>query len=350
MGDVVALRPHRDAGPDGVRALDALEAWLAEYAALGGRSPVSIDSQRRHVTATLEHVAGEAGVPVAELVLEACTRDEVAAALLAYRTAPDARYTTNPSAAGTWKSDESIRRRTSALRTFFGWCVRTDRLLRDPTVTIDAPPAKPPLPKAFTEAEARAILTAAMGGPWPERDVAVVSVALGCGPRLAELAGMSVPDVHGDPPGLITVLGKGRKERRLALNPLASSALATYLKSRSERLRHHAIDERALWLACRPRRHVGTHATTATWSMGLSRTGMADIIDRCLRDAGVRRPGQRVHALRHTFATLALASHAYTLRELQEALGHESLATTGRYIKVTSDDLVRAAAAHPLAR
>lgn len=92
-----------------------------------------------------------------DLSLEDCTRDGVAEALLAYRTAPDARFTSNPSAASTWKSDESIRGRTSALRTFFGWYVRTDRLLRDPTVTIDAPPTKPPLPKAFTESEARAI-------------------------------------------------------------------------------------------------------------------------------------------------------------------------------------------------
>lgn len=207
---------------------------------------------------------------------------------------------------------------------------------------------QPSLPKAFTEAEARAILAAALDGPWPERDVAVISVALGCVPRLVELAGMAVPDVLGEPPEVITVLGKGRKERRLVLNPLPSSALSTYLESRAERLRHHAIDGRALWLTCRPRRHIGP-SKTVTWSTGLSRTGMADIIDRCLREAGVRCPGPRVHALRHTFATLALASRAYTTRELQEELGHASLATTGRYVKVTTDDLTRSAAAHPLA-
>jgi site-specific recombinase XerD len=83
--------------------------------------------------------------------------------------------------------------------------------------------------------------------------------------------------------------------------------------------------------------------------MGLTRHGLAEIIGRCLEDAGVRRPGLRVHALRHTFATLALTSRAYTVRELQEALGHASLGTTGRYLKVTDDDLTRAASAHPLA-
>lgn len=102
---------------------------------------------------------------------------------------------------------------------------------------------------------------------------------------------------------------------------LARSALARYIDSRAGRLTQHAIDETALWLACRPRRTVGAGGNVS-WSMGLTRHGVTEIIDRCLRDAGVRRPGQRVHALRHTFATLALSSRAYTLRELQEALGH----------------------------
>lgn len=224
-----------------------------------------------------------------------------------------------------------------------------DRLLRDPTVTIESPKAKPPLPKAFSEDEARAILTAALDGPWPERDVAALTIALGCGPRLAELAGIRIVDIDGTPPTAITVLGKGRKERRLALNPLAATSLVTYLDSRTDRLRRHAVTEQALWVATRPRRLPDT-GDRPQWTMALSRHGLVEIVDRCLSAAGVRRPGQRVHALRHTFATLALASHAYTLRELQEALGHESLATTGRYIKVTSDDLARAAAAHPLAR
>lgn len=346
MGEVVALR--RSSGAQ-VRALDALDDWLAEYAGVGGRSPASVDSQRRHVTATLSHVASAAGAPLEELQLEACTRDAVVAALLAYRSAPDARFTTNPARAGTWKSDESVRRRASALRTFCGWCVRTSRLVSDPTLTIETPRAKPPLPKAFTEDEARAILTAALDGPWPARDVALINVALGCGPRLAELAGMTTGDVAGDPPAAITVIGKGAKERRLALNPLSAATLTEYLAKRTDRLRRVAMAEDALWVACRPR-STGTTDGNPTWSMALTRHGVAEVIGRCLEQAGLRRPGLRVHALRHTFATLALTSRAYTLRELQDALGHESLATTGRYLKVTDDDLSRAASAHPLAR
>jgi site-specific recombinase XerD len=347
MGEVVALHPVR--GSESVLALGALGDWLAEYAGVGGRSPASVDSQRRHVVGTLAHIADTADVAVGELLLVACTRDAVVAALLSYRSAPDARFTTNPSEAGTWKSDESIRRRASALRTFFGWCVRTERLLQDPTLTIETPRAKPALPKAFTETEARAVLAAALNGPWPARDVALLNVALGCGPRLAELASMKVADVDGKPPAAITVLGKGSKERRLALTPLASSTLTAYLSERRGHLRRLAVADSMLWQALRPRRSIDQTGSPA-WSMGLTRHGVAEIIGRCLEEADVCRPGLRVHALRHTFASLALTSRAYTVRELQEALGHASMATTGRYLKVTDEDLTRAASGHPLAR
>jgi integrase/recombinase XerC len=345
MGKVIVLRPLR--GADGLLALDALESWLAEYAGVGGRSPVSVDSQRRHVRATLSHIAAAAAaVPVDELELAECSRETVVEALLTYRTAPDARFTTHPDRAATWKSDESVRRRASALRTFFGWCVRTERLLQDPTLTIQTPRAKPALPKALSESEDRAVLVAALGGPWPARDVALLNVAVGAGPRLAELVGMRTTDLSGDPPVAVTVLGKGAKERRLSRSPLAGSTLGSYLTERAERLRALAVDDDALWLACRPTDRGGS----PSWSMELTRHGVAEIIGRCLSDDGVTRPGLRVHVLRHTFATLALTSRAYTVRELQEALGHAGMSTTGRYLKVTDADLAHAAAAHPLAR
>jgi site-specific recombinase XerD len=179
--------------------------------------------------------------------------------------------------------------------------------------------------------------------------VALINVALGCGPRLAELAGIQLDSIAGTPPTAITVLGKGSKERRLALNPLTGATLEEYLDERTDRLRRLAVKEDALWVAVRPRR-TGRAGGNPTWTIALTRHGIAEVISRCLEEAGLRRPGVRVHALRHTFATLALTSRAYTLRELQEAMGHESLATTGRYLKVTDDDLVRAATAHPLAR
>ena len=55
---------------------------------------------------------------------------------------------------------------------------------------------------------------------------------------------------------------------------------------------------------------------------------MQAISDICLKRLGV----SRVHALRHTGA-LAAVKAGQPVSELQAELGHESLATTGLYVK-----------------
>lgn len=241
-----------------------------------------------------------------------------------------------------------MRRRISALRTFFGWCVRTERLERDPTLTLNLPRAPKHPPKALEESEARALLAAAAGGPWPARDVAIVTTALGVGPRLSEIAGLTLRRVVGRPPEALDLLGKGNRERRVWLPPRVSEVLAAWLEERERWLRANAYRSEALFLSSRPRRRPQAGGGGVAWDVGLHGDGVAEVVLGCLARAGIAAPGRRVHVLRHTFATQALSSDAYNLRELQETLGHTSLATTALYTKVTEEGLRRAAARHPL--
>jgi integrase/recombinase XerD len=79
-----------------------------------------------------------------------------------------------------------------------------------------------------------------------------------------------------------------------------------------------------------------------------SRETVVYVVDRVLRRLGARRAGIRVHALRHTFATLGLREGAFSLRQLQVALGHASLATTQIYTEVADEEIAAAMRLHPL--
>jgi site-specific recombinase XerD len=59
--------------------------------------------------------------------------------------------------------------------------------------------------------------------------------------------------------------------------------------------------------------------------------------------------GALVHALRHSFASLAI-EYGTDVAELRELLGHASLATTSRYLDATTSRLRDAVAAHPSQR
>ncbi|HSH60249.1 MAG TPA: tyrosine-type recombinase/integrase, partial [Acidimicrobiales bacterium] len=101
-------------------------------------------------------------------------------------------------------------------------------------------------------------------------------------------------------------------------------------------------------VSSRPRPVRNRSGEVVSTSVEASRESVIYVVDRVLRLLGVRRQGMRVHALRHTFATLGLREGAFSLRQLQVALGHASLATTQIYTEVADEEIAAAMLLHPL--
>jgi site-specific recombinase XerD len=236
------------------------------------------------------------------------------------------------------QSAATISRTWSTWNQLFTFLVAEQVIPGNPMAAI----AKPQVPKSRPKAIAgddsveRLLRVAAKGrsarDPWPERDFAVVVTLLTCGLRLSELLGLTIQSIDGaEGDRVIGVRGKGNKERTVPLEPEVESILVEYLESRLRRFPGRLSTKDPLFVA------------NSGEAMG--RGGLQYLIEQLYREAGIRSKvpaGALVHALRHTFAT-SLARNGATGVELQRLLGHESLATTQRYVDATARE-VRAAA------
>ena len=167
------------------------------------------------------------------------------------------------------------------------------------------------------------------------RDHALVEILYGAGLRVGELSALDVRDVEVRR-GEVRVLGKGGVERVVPLPREARIALGAYLAHR----RGEGLLAQPLFTALSRRR-------------GGPRRLRAQDMRRILRARALRtgiRERVHPHRLRHSYATHLLDMGA-DLREIQELLGHVSLATTEKYTAVSAAPLAEVYdRAHPRAR
>jgi len=232
----------------------------------------------------------------------------------------------------------SVSRLWSVWNQLLDFAVAEGHLPGNPMAAVAKPKLGRTNPKAIQGDESIArLLVAARAGrlnardPWPERDYAVVVILVVCGLRASELLALTVGSVDG-PEGdrVIAVRGKGNKERTVPIKPEADRIIAAYLTSRAARFRPAKPSDPLIL----------THKGEA-----MRRGGLSHLIAGLYDQAGIRAQvpkGALVHALRHTFAT-SVARGGATGTELQRLLGHESLATTQRYVDATGREVREAA-------
>ena len=232
----------------------------------------------------------------------------------------------------------STARALSTVRSFFKRLERRE-LARNPALRVLRTPKLPQaLPKPLSEASARDAMEAAGSAakePWiAKRDAALLMLLYGGGLRIGEALGLNQRDA---PPSgknatiVMTILGKGRKERLVPVLPIIAEAIADYRAACPFALQ--AGD--ALFVGARGKRLA---AGVVQKEMRLIRANLG------LPDTATP------HALRHSFATHLLGNGG-DLRTIQELLGHASLSTTQRYTAVDSAKLLDVYRnAHPRAK
>lgn len=231
-------------------------------------------------------------------------------------------------------SRRSVARKAAAIRAFLRHLHRRGALANDPGRSLRSPKGAARLPRVPRRAEAAALLDRA-AATVPEgaadrsepraaalarRDVAVLELLYGAGLRVSECCSITF-EAFDRRRGLLTVLGKRARVRRIPLGAPARTALEEYLDHARGLLVTDQTPPERVFLNTR--------------GGALSPRDARRIVARYpLADGQVLHP----HSFRHAYATHLLEGGA-DLRAVQELLGHADLTTTQVYTHLTPERL-----------
>jgi integrase/recombinase XerD len=206
-----------------------------------------------------------------------------------------------------------------ALRGFFRWAARQNRILYNPASELEPPRRVHRLPRhVLTVSEVEQVLAQPdVTDPLGLRDRAMLETLYSTGMRRSELCGLTLVDLDAERGTVLIRQGKGQKDRMVPIGERAIAWVDRYVAEVRSQLVVEP-DPGVLFLA------ATGEAVGPDW---LSR-----ITHRYVDRAALGKQGS-CHLLRHTMATLMLEGGA-DVRYIQEMLGHARLETTEVYTHV----------------
>jgi len=306
-----------------------------------------MSASRRHVESFLEMLGVERGA--ASNTIEAYRRDlEQFVGFLAQQglELTDAEpphisaWQTQASAAGL--SAASRARALSAVRQLYKFLLAEGHVEEDPTHGQSGPRKGRALPKTLSVSEVDRLISAAAenakAAPVSERFRALrlhclIEMLYATGMRVSELVSLPRSVLAGDK-RVLTIKGKGGRERLVPLNSAARTALDSYLEL-------FTGDGRVTTKWLFPSKSAQGH---------LTRQRLGQDLKDLAEQAGLDPERVSPHVLRHAFASHLLDRGA-DLRSVQQLLGHADISTTEIYTHVLEERLKKLVHEHhPLAR
>lgn len=306
---------------------DALEAFAEELRIQRGASPHTVRNYLADVRSLFAFVTDDDGEG---LPLEAIELGNLRQWLM------------HQSRAGAAPS--TLARRVAAIRAFCAFCVRSGRMTADPALRLSAPRKGSRLPAVLQQGQAETVLgriadeevrsrteepreraAAQRDHAVALRDRAIVELLYATGIRVSELTALDLGDID-EERRLITVLGKGGKERRVPYGLPAADALRTWLAQGRPELATTASSQGAAGGS-------GEAVLLGVRGGRINVRQVRDVVHRATR-AIDGSPELSPHGLRHSAATHMVENGA-DLRQVQEFLGHATLSSTQIYTHVS---------------
>jgi len=222
----------------------------------------------------------------------------------------------------------STQRKLASIRSFYKYLYREGIVEKNPAKLVASPKQDKPQPEILSVDDAVLLVEAPQGGGLgPLRDSAILETFYSSGLRISEVEGLNREDIDLDA-GIVAVLGKGGKERKVPLGSKAADSIREYLDALDNTMTPAGMPE-----------HPGKRPVFLNKMGGrLGVRGIRRVVENYSRTKCL--PGHVTpHTLRHTFATHMLEAGT-DLRTIQEMLGHASLSTTQKYTHLNIDRLM----------
>ena len=223
------------------------------------------------------------------------------------------------------QSPRSVKRRLSALRSFYKYLLRQRRVTKDITARIIPPKADKPLPVFFRQEEMEAEKRLnderlVINGDSYEsvRDGLIIEMLYQTGMRQAELLGLTDADLDLQQ-GQVRIFGKRRKERIVPMGEKLIAQIKEYIEIRDT--------------------EIPESRDNGQFFPNLTKSKLYRIVRTHMGEVSTLKK-HSPHVLRHTFATTMLDNGA-DIRTIQTLLGHASLSTTSIYTHTTFEQVKR---------
>ncbi len=208
-------------------------------------------------------------------------------------------------------ADSTKKTRLGSVRAFLRWCVEHRHMNRNPADGVRGPKPAKSLPRAIAAVDITPIFLACPDS----RARLMVSLMVQEGLRACEVARAQRDGIDMSAM-LLTVNGKGSKERIVPLSDETTESLFQYLADEpgagGPLIRSHN-DPRC----------------------GIQAEYVSKLVAQWMAEAGVKRAphdGRSGHALRHSCAT-HMADNGVDIRDISEVLGHATLVSTEIYLR-----------------
>ena len=220
-------------------------------------------------------------------------------------------------------SSATIMRRLSSTKNFYLF-LEKEHIINEPLKNIETPHAIKRLPKVISAEDVEKLLEAPdIEKPEGQRDRAMLEIMYSSGLRVSELINLKLGQIN-TLNGVIDVIGKGNKERKVPIGEYALEYLRLYI----EHGRRKNIGKKSDYLFLN------------RYGNPISRQYFFMQVKKYAKEVGIDEDISP-HTLRHCFATHMLENGA-ELRAVQEMLGHSNIATTQIYTNISSKRILSA--------